>query len=197
LDDVKLLLKEFTSIYTELYKIEFYQGFADVPFNSLTATFDKVSDIFRLLTQDVIDIDSVADHTFLSETEDTIVVDEDPIDMKGLAIDEDLIPISSLMDPNSPYQVILSIIKSLQIDQDEISPVHNMSDGLTSSFGDEIFTDHEIIVLDHDPNSGNTLTLPQLVLAKRNYGDPSTTYDYVLDGEGPESEHTDVVEGTE
>lgn len=54
MNDIRLLLSEFTSIYTELYKIEFYQGFNDVPYNTINLAFDLVRSIAKLKTNEVL-----------------------------------------------------------------------------------------------------------------------------------------------
>jgi hypothetical protein len=69
LKDIKLLLSEFTSIYTELYKIEFYQGFSDVPYNTINLTYDLVRSVSKLKTREIIDLEQgikKAHHSFRS-----------------------------------------------------------------------------------------------------------------------------------
>lgn len=66
LKDIKLLLSEFTSIYTELYKIEFYQGFSDVPYNTINLTYDLVRTVAKLKTREVVELNQGIDKSIHS-----------------------------------------------------------------------------------------------------------------------------------
>jgi len=77
MNNLILLLSEFTSIYTELYKVEFYQKFTDVPYNTLKLSYSKIYELFKQNIQEIMSIDSVKNKSlFKNKKNEEITIDE-------------------------------------------------------------------------------------------------------------------------